>query len=109
MKADDHYLICGDFNSIPKSNLVKMILERKLPDKENMESVISEENWKIMLETYPNFVNYLEKYDIDNSYCYYGQIIGNANLLYPKYTNYTQNFKEVLDHIFFSKNSYKIL
>ena len=80
-----------------------------MPSRENLETKLSDNNWEIILKTYSSYLNYLEKYEIDNSYRYYGAAIDNPNLEYPPFTNYTHNFKDVLDHILFSKKGYPFI
>ena len=76
-------ILCGDFNSTPKSHLYKSIT-KGITQKKYDESVL-----KPIIRTPDNY-SYIKLISA------YKKIVGSE----PKYTNYTEKFKETLDYIF---------
>jgi len=92
----------GDFNSKPRSNLMRYILEGKLPKQKKMEFK-DEGNLQIMKAISEKLKGIPKTIDWDNVYVNYGPSIGDEKLSYPDYTNYTAKFKGTIDHILYSK------
>ena len=80
-----------------------MIFKEK-PDPKIFETVFTNKSWDIMTQVYENIQSFIINYEFDNAYKYYGQATSDSNLEYPQFSNFTSHHKDVLDHIFFSKN-----
>jgi len=99
---DDIVIWAGDFNSKPRSNLIRFILEGKLPKQKKMEFK-SEDNLDIMRTICEKLKGIPKKVEWGNVYENYKLAIGEEETGYPAYTNYTMKFKDVIDHILYSK------
>jgi len=100
-------ILCGDFNSLPDSNVIKYIYNEK-PDMGITIEVEAEKNKFIIQEIwdkYPNKFNLRSAYDSykcenENEFDY----IKN----HPDFTNFTLEFKGNLDYIIYSKEYFKL-
>jgi mRNA deadenylase, exonuclease subunit and related nucleases len=94
----------GDLNSKPEDNNMVYLRERAPPTKERIE-FYTEKMLKHQIDIY-NELQQIEKHlTWGNVYELYGDSTGNKERKFPKYTNYNRNFKDVLDHILYTKKA----
>lgn len=103
-KQDEVVIWGGDLNSKEVDNTIQYVRHRKEPLKERIPMYRSEmlEVEKRIFEKSSKMEN---RFDWRNLYEIYGPSSGNQDTEYPPYTNYTDNFKAVIDHLLYNKNS----
>ena len=74
------------------------------PDAEYMD-LKSQEKLKVMSDIHKS-MNDTRKSGIkfDNAYFLYGKLSNDGSTTYPRFTNYTANIRETLDHVFYTKD-----
>jgi len=102
--SEDIIIWGGDLNAKPNDNLVKYILKHNKPELKRME-IKNNQGLEIMQELYHELEAQCNKFELANPYEYYGKASGNSTISFPKYTNFTADFKGTIDHIFFTKKN----
>ncbi|KAL4502033.1 hypothetical protein ABPG73_020170 [Tetrahymena malaccensis] len=98
-KQDENIFLCGDFNSMPSSNVIKYITDKKEPHLSRVEKQFSKYVLiKDMMAIHKMFSE-MNLINLKSSYSDY-QKTGK----HPEFTNYTQNFQGTLDYIFYNPN-----
>eukprot|EP00330_Aristerostoma_sp_ATCC50986_P009280 CAMPEP_0114580540 /NCGR_PEP_ID=MMETSP0125-20121206/4801_1 /TAXON_ID=485358 ORGANISM="Aristerostoma sp., Strain ATCC 50986" /NCGR_SAMPLE_ID=MMETSP0125 /ASSEMBLY_ACC=CAM_ASM_000245 /LENGTH=346 /DNA_ID=CAMNT_0001772155 /DNA_START=167 /DNA_END=1206 /DNA_ORIENTATION=- len=106
--SDDLIIWGGDLNSKPNDNNVNYVSHLIEPTAERME-FFSQEGIEYMKDIHSNMEkNMQKKISFDNAYEFYGAASGNKDKKFPKCTNFTTNFKDTLDHIFFNNKTLKL-
>jgi len=108
-KDEGNIILAGDFNCM-HYRLSFQIFEKKVPDAKNLE--FNDNESEIMSDIhklYNSFdFNGLKKLNLFNVYSKYNKYIGGWFNGFPEYTNYCDDFKETIDHIFISNDSFHV-
>jgi len=107
VKEDDNFIICGDLNVLPDSNLIRLFLTKEKPDSKYFEKH-HDDALEHMNKIHTNLQPTLEKFEFDNAYRHYGQTIEDEEITYPHFTNYTHEYQGTLDHILYSKKNFEV-
>ncbi len=86
-KKHEKLIICGDFNSLPDSDQIQLILKEK----------------PVELQIKGFWKKKIRNLKYKSAYSKYRQ--KNTRNYHPSFTNYTRNFKGNLDYIFYAKKS----
>src|SRR5207244_2783721 len=102
-KDDDIVLWGGDLNTVPDSNLIAYLKDKSYPKIErlhyNHETCLKyEKEIFLLMENLKD-----EIFQWGNLYEFYNGSLGNTDgNNFPKFTNYTKNFRETIDHLFYN-------
>ncbi|EAS05777.2 endonuclease/exonuclease/phosphatase family protein (macronuclear) [Tetrahymena thermophila SB210] len=98
-KQDENIILCGDFNSMPTSNVIKYITDKKEPHLSRVEKQFAKYVLIKDMMAIHNMFSEMNLIDLKSSYDDYLK-----TGKHPEFTNYTQNFKGTLDYILFNPN-----
>ncbi|EGR29422.1 hypothetical protein IMG5_155710, partial [Ichthyophthirius multifiliis] len=93
----DNIFLCGDFNSMPSSNVIKFIEEKKAPNISRIENIFQK---RVKMTDEVIIYDLFKQKATINLKSSYSNYQGTAQ--HPDFTNYTQNFKGALDYILYN-------
>lgn len=101
-------ILCGDFNSLPNSNVIKYIY-RHAPDMDSIKKGDVNKNKKLIAEFWDEFTHHL---DLRSAYdCYKNSILSSEPDYtngHPDFTAYTEEFSGTLDYIIYSSKHFSV-
>ncbi|KAL4499815.1 hypothetical protein ABPG72_015164 [Tetrahymena utriculariae] len=100
---DENIILCGDFNSLPNTNVVKYITDKKEPDLSRVEQQFQN---NVLIKDMMAIHNMFSEMNLINLKSSYDNYLKTGK--HPEFTNYTQNFKGTLDYIFYNPNMKQI-
>lgn len=106
IKEDEPILLCGDFNSPPDTNTIRVFLTLEEPKEERCKKILPE-NYRFYKEIYEEYVALKSPFKWEGAYKDYKSIVApeDGSQGFPDYTNYTESYKGTLDYIFYTPES----
>jgi len=107
-KENEPVIVCGDLNSFPHSNVIRLILNQEEPKQEFCDIQFSAEAFRYYTEIFDEYLGLDSKLKWDTVYKNYKKIANlEGNQGFPDFTHLTGTFKGTLDYIFYTQSSLK--